>query len=195
MRDFEVQFGSGVEVLNAYWGYLSDGGLVIDDRESLKVGDPVALVIEIFSSGAKHRLRGKVVRRQPVSGHVVIAFDPGQPHDLLLSEALAETDNVPARRHRRYWIDLAARVSSNGKDRQLESRLVNISREGCCVHLEESDRGQLSIGSPIAIEAGDFSVGGQIVWQRNLERGVRFALGEASSLAVLHEYLRTLNRC
>lgn len=192
VRDFEVQFGSGQEVLNAYWGYLSDGGLVIEDAEALAVGDPVALAIEIASSGAAYNLRGKVVKRQADSGYAVIAFDPGQPHDLLLSEALAETDNVPARRHRRYWVDLSAKVSRNGSDPRLEGRLVNISREGCCVHLGETDRGSLSVGSPIAIEAGNFQVGGEVMWQRNLERGIRFDIGEAASLKLLHEYLRTL---
>ena len=193
MRDFSVQFGSGLDVLNAYWGYLSDGGLVIEDEEVLEVGDPVALAIAIASSGVKYNLRGKVVHRQPSSGHAVIAFDPGQPHDLLLSEALAETDNVPARRHRRYRIDLPAQVSATDSAPRLGGQLVDISREGCCVHLAESDRGQLSVGSPIAVEAGGFAVEGQVMWQRNLERGVRFNVSESSSLTLLHEYLRTLN--
>lgn len=207
-RSIAVRFASGLDVLNSYWGYLSDGGLVVDPSipgavdEELEVGDPVELSIAIASSKASYQLRGKVVRRRD-HGDVVIAFDPGQPHDLLLSEALAETDNVPARRHRRYAIDLEAFVvKCSGADEaqaaastpRLKSRLVNISREGCCVHLGESDRGQISVGTPIAIDAGDITAQGQVVWQRNLERGVRFDVGEASSLVVLHEYLRTLTR-
>lgn len=193
VKDFAVRFGSGQEVLAAYWGYLSDGGLVIEAGDALDVGDGVSLEVAIASSGAHYNMTGKVVRRQPTNDHVVIAFDPGQPHDLLLSEALAETDNVPARRHRRYRIHLVAQVSSETVPAH-DGLLVDISREGCCVHLDEAHRGDLTVGSTLAIEAKSFSVQGEVMWQRNLERGIRFDIASAgSSLTVLHEYLRSLD--
>lgn len=194
-KDFEVRFNNGQDVLNAYWGYLSDGGLVIEDRAELEVGDAIALRVRIESSSADYALAGKVVRRQNDSGHAVIAFDPGQPHDLLLSEALAETDNVPARRHRRYRIDLPADVRAQGDGAGIGANLINISREGCCVRLGTPDRGRLSVGSDIEISAGDFLVCGQVVWQRGNERGVRFAqsAGEEASRSLLSRYLQRLD--
>ena len=197
MRDFEVRFNSGAEVLNAYWGYLSDGGLVIEDQAELDVGESVALQVHIESSRAKYALAGKVVRRESRSGQAVIAFDPGQPHDLLLSEALAETDNVPARRHRRYRIDLDALLRKPTEpDSGCEVRLINVSREGCCARLSQPDRGEFTVGSTLEIEADELAVCGAVVWQRGLERGIRFGLDncEEASKTLLHKYLATLER-
>lgn len=196
VKDFEVRFNSGAEVLNAYWGYLSDGGLVIEDRAELDVGDTVALQVHIESSSANYALAGKVVRRDTPTGQAVIAFDPGQPHDLLLSEALAETDNVPARRHRRYLIDLGARLRNSHEGEPSEAVLINISREGCCARLARPDRGDFSVGSRIEIEAGELSVCGKVVWQRGVERGIRFGLEECeeASRTLLHQYLASLDR-
>lgn len=198
VKDFEVRFNSGAEVLNAYWGYLSDGGLVIEDRAELDVGDTVALQVHIESSRANYALAGKVVRRETSSGQAVIAFDPGQPHDLLLSEALAETDNVPARRHRRYPINLDAsirRPNTSDPGDPCHATLINISREGCCVRLGAPDQGAFSVGSNLAIEAGELSVCGRVVWQRGVERGVRFGLDdcEEASLTLLQQYLAKLD--
>jgi hypothetical protein len=194
LKDFEVRFGKGQDVLNAYWGYLSDGGLVIEDRAELEVGDAVSLNICIESSRARYALAGKVVRRQSDSGQAVIAFDPGQPHDLLLSEALAETDNVPARRHRRYRVELSARLSAGLDSAAIGATVVNISSEGCCVRLAEPDRGRLGVGTRVDIAAADFTITGQVVWQRGAERGVRFGVGDAAptSLVPLHSYLEKL---
>lgn len=197
LKDLKVSFGTGLEVLNAYWGYLSDGGLVIEDRAELDVGDTVALDVHIESSRASYALAGKVVRRESRSGQAVIAFDPGQPHDLLLSEALAETDNVPARRHRRYRIELKARVRRISDGACSDALLINISREGCCAQLSAPDGGALSVGASLEIEAGAFVARGSVVWQRSLERGIRFTDdgdGDDSARNLLHQYLASLER-
>lgn len=196
LKDFKVRFGTGVEVLNAYWGYLSDGGLVIEDRSELDVGDTVSLDVHIESSRASYALAGKVVRRETTSGQAVIAFDPGQPHDLLLSEALAETDNVPARRHRRYRIELPARLRRHlDGGSEGEAVLINISREGCCARLAGPDSGEFAVGSSLQIEAGQFVATGSVVWQRGVERGIRFAPEDRDAArTLLHQYLATLDR-
>ncbi len=193
-----MSFASGHEVLSSYWGYLSDGGLVVDDDNALDYGDEVVLTVEILSTNTTHLLSGKVVRRQPDSAHAVVAFHPGQPHDLLLSQALAETDKVPARRHRRYRIELDATLrraeESPAPQSELPGQLTNISREGCCVRLRESSSRAHPVGSLLRIETGDFSVRGEVMWQRSTDRGVRFELGvaAASSLALLQQYLRNI---
>ena len=110
MKDLEVRFETGREVLNAYWGYLSDGGLIIPDQGLLAVGDPVALSVRIESSRATYALSGKVVRCDAATGRAVIAFSPGEPQDMLLTQALADAEHVPARRARRFRVTLDARV-------------------------------------------------------------------------------------
>jgi len=189
-----VRFSSGQEVLSAYWGYLSDGGLVVDDDGVLGYGDEVVLDIEIESTQTNHLLRGKVVRRESASSHAVVAFHPGQPHDLLLSDALAEADKVPARRHRRYRIELDATLRHPDGPDELRATLVNISREGCCVRLHEGARRDHPVGAQLLIDTGDFVVGGQVRWERSTDRGIRFDLTGAaqSSMELLQQYLRTL---
>lgn len=197
LKDFKVRFGNGVEVLNAYWGYLSDGGLVIEDRSELAVGDMVALNVHIESSRASYALAGKVVRREQTSGQAVIAFDPGQPHDLLLSEALAETDNVPARRHRRFRVEVPARLRRRtrvGPDG--EATLINVSREGCCARLDEPDNGHFTVGASLEIAAGNVVATGRVVWQRGAERGIHFAEPDHQGAAqtLVQQYLASLDR-
>lgn len=177
MKQVDVRFGSGRDVLNAYWGYLSTGGLVIREPEGLDVGQPVALNVQIESSQSRYSFCGKVVRRQS-DGRIVVAFRPGEPHDMLLTEALAETDKVPARRHRRYRVDLVARVSAPTGE-ELPARVVNLSEGGCCVRVDQRTEGELDLGTNIDIKSPDFSVTGEVVWTRHHERGVRFANASA----------------
>ena len=41
MRSIQVQLASGREVLNSYWGFLRNGGLVLADPHDLTEGDDV----------------------------------------------------------------------------------------------------------------------------------------------------------
>jgi len=199
VKDLEVRFETGREVLNAYWGYLSDGGLIIPDRAGqLAVGDPVSLSVLIESSRSKYLLSGKVVRRDVAAGRAVIAFSPGQPQDMLLTQALADAEQVPARRARRFRVSLDARVldAGNGAE-QVEAQLVDLSEFGCCFRLHDAAQGKLPVGTPIEIAAQDFAVGGRVVWTRHTERGVAFVVQEAavassSALEGVREFLRRL---
>jgi hypothetical protein len=171
MKHVDVRFGSGRDVLNAYWGYLSHGGLVIRDPAGLDVGQPVSLQVEIESSQSRYSLAGEVVKRQS-DGRTVIAFRPGEPHDMLLTEALAETDQVPPRRHRRFQVDLDAHVQAPSGT-ELPARVVNLSEGGCCVRVVRG-AANLDIGADVDIRASDFRATGRVVWTRHTERGVRF---------------------
>jgi PilZ domain len=198
VKDLEVRFETGREVLNAYWGYLSDGGLIIPDQGKLSVGDPVSLSVLIESLRSSYSLSGKVVRRDAAAGRAVIAFNPGEPQDMLLNHALADAEQVPARRARRFRITLEARVSdaSNGAD-VVDAHLVDLSEFGCCFRIDDSGEGCLPVGTPIEIAASDFEVGGRVVWTRNTERGVAFvgpqdAAASAPALEGVREFLRRL---
>ena len=167
----DVRFDSGRDVLNAYWGYLSDGGLVISHRSALDVGQNISLDVRIASSNSRYSFSGKVVKHQP-DGRTVIAFRPGEPHDMLLTEALAETDQVPARRHRRFTVDSEAHIA--GSEIKTTARLVNISASGCCLRLAAERGNTLAVGTAVEVQSAGFRANGTVVWTRHTERGVRF---------------------
>ncbi|HLU66711.1 MAG TPA: PilZ domain-containing protein [Kofleriaceae bacterium] len=200
MRDLAVRFESGKDVLNAYWGYLSDGGLVIPDDDELAVGEPVSLSVLIASASASYSLSGRVVRRDQAAGRAVIAFSPGQPHDMLLTQALADADKVPARRSRRFRVDVAARVRDAREAGEASpARLIDVSDHGCCVQLDEkAGPDDLATGTPVAIDAGSLSVAGQVVWTRGRERGVSFVGADGAldpgALEKVRSFVRGLAR-
>jgi hypothetical protein len=180
LKSIEITFTTGRDVLQAYWGFLSNGGLVLPERQlahDLELGDPVALRVTIASSQREYKLRGHVVRRPDVSHaspeRTVIEFAPGEPHDLLLSAAWAETDNVPARRHRRQPLDrqLAVRVSDGAQP--ITGRLLNVSLGGCCVNVAGGAH-RVRAGETIELCAGDLSASGLVRWQRADDLGVQF---------------------
>jgi Tfp pilus assembly protein PilZ len=178
VTELQIRFGSGRDVLNAYWGYLSDGGLVVPDEQGLAVGASVALEIQIDSTQTRYALLGSVVRRER-GGRMVVRFSPGEPHDVLLTDALSETDNVPARRHRRYRADTSAGLIGPAT-RDTRCRLVDISEEGCCVELTADEAAAIPVGTPLTVAWDDIQVAGKVVWARHTERGVVFAAGARS---------------
>jgi hypothetical protein len=178
LRQIDVRFQSGQELLGAYWGYLNGGGLVIGDQ-GFEVGEELALKVSIEPTEATYQLQGRVVKRQPDGCRAVVAFHPGEPHDMLLTEALAETNQTAPRRFRRFETDEPVRVSSGGAEPG-HARLINVSREGCCLELE-SPLG-FALDSEVAIRCGSVIVSGSVVWSRHLERGVRLAATQALPL-------------
>lgn len=175
-----VKFGTGQDVLNAYWGYLSSGGLVIPDGDQLGEGDSVALDIRIDSLEAEYSLQGRVVRVDATQPRAVIAFAPGQPHDMLLTAVLSETDDVPARRERRYVVDLPAAIGAIEGPSPVDGRIVNISASGCCVRLIGNARDALPVGtSDVRVETDRFAVRGTVMWAHNADRGIAFEVPSA----------------
>jgi hypothetical protein len=166
-----VVFPSGRELLGAYWGLLANGGLVLSEGQNLHEGDNVALEVLIESSQQRYNLSGQVVRRPSAQGgeRVVIAFDPGEPQDLLLSAAWAETDNVPARRHRRFPVE--ADVTLMGVGQEVNGRLVNLSLGGCCVR---ASGGGPKVGEEVRVVGKGGDLTGVVRWVRGSCRGVEF---------------------
>jgi hypothetical protein len=188
VRSVEVRYPTGKELLASYWGYLSDGGLIVaDDR--LRAGDLVALRVRIESTGVDHELSGKVVRCRD-DGRAVVAFEPGQPHDMLLTEALADAEDVPARRHRRYPVALAAELVNGTAS--APAKILNVSESGCCVRVPADQRGQFSVGSTVRVQAGELAASGRVVWARHTERGVEYAEEPHGVLTWVRKYLDAL---
>lgn len=172
VKQVNVKFGSGEEVLNAYWGFLSDGGLVIPDQDDFDEGQAVRLCIHIASLSQQYDLGGRVVRRQAGDRQAIVAFDHGEPHDMLLTAALSETDDVPARRYQRYAVSLPAEVRGGAED--AHGQLIDVSAGGCCVRLDTSADGALGVGAEVSVETQSFQARGIVVWARGRDRGVSF---------------------
>lgn len=173
-KHFDVCFARGADVLAAYWGFLADGGLIINNTANLVGGERVSLRVQVTSSGTDVTFSGTVARLLPPD-RAVVAFLPGQPHDLLLSAALAETENVPPRRQRRYRTQLPAKVAADRKSPPLRAQVVNVSSSGCCVRLPASHRGDFGVGAPVTVFAEGTRTEGHVVWSSVTERGVAFA--------------------
>ncbi|RMH38052.1 MAG: PilZ domain-containing protein [Deltaproteobacteria bacterium] len=171
-KHVDVRFASGEELLGAYWGYLGDGGLVLADAGDLSPGDTVRLRVTIESSGTTCELGGHVVRGIRGDGHAVVAFEPGEPHDMLLTAALAETDDVPPRRFQRFSMSLPARVHAG--DLVATGTLTDLSAGGCCVCIDAPLPAALSTGEAVRVAAGDLDVTGTVVWARGRDRGICF---------------------
>ena len=175
----EVSFGSGEELLTSYWGYLTGGGLIIGD-EGYDVGDSLTMQVSIASSDSRYKLHGTVVKRSPEDGVAVVAFRPGEAHDMLLSEALAESENIAPRRHPRFATQRD--ITATAGARAHAAQLVNVSREGCCVRLPKGQVDELPIDTEVELQLGEVCAIGVVVWSRNLERGIHLSADEASPL-------------
>lgn len=175
----DVCFGSGEELLNSYWGYLTGGGLIIADP-GLEVGSGLSMRVKIDSSDTHYRLRGTIVKREPDTDKAIIAFRSGEAHDMLLSEALADTENVAPRRFARFEVEQPVQAVS-GETRSTAT-LLNLSREGGCLLLPESARGSMGIDSEVELQHGEIHALATVVWSRNLERGLRLSADEAEPL-------------
>jgi Tfp pilus assembly protein PilZ len=178
-KSISVSFPSGRELLNSYWGLLANGGLVLGESQGLREGDNVALQVTIESSQQQYKLNGHVVRRPPAGGtareRVVIAFDPGEPHDLLLSAAWAETENVPARRQRRFPIDAQVGFRHPDHNGPAAGKLVNLSYGGCCLRVARSlDHDAFGVGKPLVLVSEQMEVEGVVRWATGSCRGIEF---------------------
>jgi hypothetical protein len=190
-----VRFQTGQDVLNAYWGYLADGGLVIPNLFDVDVdeGEAVALRIHIESLDTDYAMEGRLVRRQPSGAHAVVAFNPGEPHDMLLSAVLAETDDVPPREHRRYACDLPAELASPSAAGAVPCRVVNVSEVGCCIRLGVHEGRPLPPGTAnVRIVADRFDATGRVVWARQADRGVQFEINGTGTPAAVRALIESL---
>jgi Tfp pilus assembly protein PilZ len=187
MKSVAVTFPNGRELLDSYWGLLANGGLVLPEPAGLHEGDQVTLELIIASSGQRHVLKGRVVRTPPHAdnepGRVIIAFDPGEPHDLLLSAAWADLENVPPRRARRFVLDVDVRFHDPGTGAELSGRLVNVSLGGCCLRVSRSsDPAKMPVGRPLTIISDRHKLDGVVRWSEGSCRGIEFHAGDQGAV-------------
>jgi Tfp pilus assembly protein PilZ len=194
-KTLSVSFPSARELLNAYWGLLANGGLVLPSRQGLREGDKVDIEVTIETSGQRCHLKGQVVRRPPhdpgAPDRVVIAFDPGEPQDMLLSAAWAEIENVPARRQRRFPLDVDIRFASTTDGSELSGRLVNLSLGGCCLRVPRAQDGKkVQVGAPLTLispSPSKSTLAGVVKWSDGSCRGIEF---EGTEPAMVESFVR-----
>ncbi len=177
--EVQIDYADGEELLCAYWGYLTGGGLIIDDP-GIEVGEEVALCVTIAASSTKLRLEGKVVKREPDTDKSIVAFRSGEAHDMLLSEAMSQTDNVAPRRYARFSINEKVKTTASGGDHEVV--LVNLSQEGCCLLLADDDLRAFDVGTEVVLMHGDIHAVGSVVWSRDYDRGLKLSIDEARPL-------------
>lgn len=171
MRSIQVQFASGREVLNSYWGFLKNGGLVLVDPRDLTEGDNVLLDVKIKSLKRTYRLAARVVKRAADGGRTFVAFDAGQEQDIMLNAAWADSHEVPQRKHRRYPTGNQVLYASQGQQATHAGQILDVSPGGCRLrgpHL-------LPVGTRIKVIALGIELDGQVRWTAGgREMGVEF---------------------
>lgn len=166
-KTVDVRFADGRRALNAYWGYLSDGGLVLDEPESLVEGELVALNVHIEASRMQHRVCGRVVSCRPQRRQAVVAFRAGES-GRFLHAVLADNQ-----------VDVVVRFGAAADSHVVATaRMLSVSSDGCCVRLSIEHASAFPVGSRVRIETPRLRVDGCVVWALGNERGVMFSFEE-----------------
>jgi hypothetical protein len=172
MRSIQVQFASGREVLNSYWGFLRDGGLVLADPQNLIEGDDVIVDVKIKSLKRSYKLAARVVKRAPDGQRAFVAFDAGQEQDLMLNAAWADSHEVPQRKHRRYPTGNKVLYAATSETQATHAgQILDVSPGGCRLkgpHL-------FPVGARVRVIALGIELDGQVRWTAaGREMGIEF---------------------
>jgi hypothetical protein len=178
MRSVQVQYPSGREVLNSYWGFLEHGGLVLDEPRDLAEGDPIALDVRIRTLKQSYRFVAKVVRRASDGQRVFVAFDAGQEQDVMLNAAWADTHECPQRKHRRFVVTSEIRYAVSDDPAHVGTgRLMNLSRGGCCFKGSQP----VPVGARLRMSADGLELMGKVRWlTKSCEMGIEFVPSPAA---------------
>jgi hypothetical protein len=180
MKQVEVRFSSGREVLGAYWGHLTGGGIAVDPAtlsDEVREGQSISLQVRVAS---EHRvaISGTVVKKTPSKVIVAFATDDGKRR--LLTAAFSER-----------CVALDARLLATDPDGviDMDGHVFQLSDAGCCIRLPTMDEQlRLSVGTNITIVVEGLRVSGCVVAARADERWVLFD-PEKEAIAGLRAYL------
>jgi hypothetical protein len=172
MRSIQVQFASGREVLNSYWGFLRNGGLVLADPNDLIEGDNVIVDVKIKSLKQSYKLAARVVKRAPDGERAFVAFDEGTEQDVMLNAAWADSHEVPQRKHRRYPTGNKVLYAASGAASVTHAgQILDVSPGGCRLkgpHL-------IPVGGRVRVIALGIELEGQVRWTAaGREMGIEF---------------------
>lgn len=176
----DVHFETGREILHAYWGYLSGGGITLDNPgHALRAGQRITLLVHI---GARRQFEvcGRVARASCDS--TLVAFDTGESQNQLLAAALSDRPT-----------DLVAHLALCDAKRtaQVSAHLYELSEDGCCLRLGPDYEGSFSVGAEVTIHAPGFSIDGCIISSNGRERCVIFGIADSDALRGVRHVLRS----
>ncbi len=171
MRSIQVHFASGREVLNSYWGFLRNGGLVLADPRDLVEGDSVLLDVKIKSLKRSYKIAARVVNRAPDGQRTFVAFDAGQEQDVMLNAAWADSHEVPQRKHRRYPTGNSVLYGGNGQTATHAGQILDVSPGGCRLRGPQL----FAVGTRVRVIALGIELAGQVRWTAGgREMGIEF---------------------
>jgi hypothetical protein len=172
MRSIQVQFASGREVLNSYWGFLKNGGLVLADPNDLAEGDNVVLDVKIKSLKRSYKLAARVVKRASEGNRAFVAFDEGQEQDVMLNAAWADSHEVPQRKHRRYPTGNHVLYAQPGSSEATHAgQILDVSPGGCRLRGPQL----IPVGGRVRVIAMGIELDGQVRWTAGgREMGIEF---------------------
>jgi hypothetical protein len=180
MKEVEVRFSSGREVLGAYWGHLTGGGIAIHPAalsEELREGQSVSLQV-IVASTPRVGISATVVRKTP--SKVILAFAGDDGKRRLLTAAFSER-----------CVALDARLLASDPEgvTDMHGQVFQLSDAGCCLKVPIGEEHMpLSVGTNVTIALEGLCVSGCVVAARADERWVLFDL-EKEVIARLRAYL------
>ena len=174
MRTTRVVYPTGRELLSSYWGFLASGGITLDaergEPSAFCEGDAIVVDVRIASLRKEYRLAGHIRRR--FDGRALVAFDVGEPQDMLLNAAWADGQEVPERRHRRWPVNVPVHFRSG--DGEGEGVVVDLSRGGLCLEADTL----LRVGTVVTVTGPGIVADGRVRWMGTKPRrhfGVEFS--------------------
>lgn len=191
MKEVEVHFANARDVLGAYWGHLTGGGVAVDPRylsEAVCEGQAISLRVCVDRQ-RRAEIPGTVVRATPTKAIVAFAADDGKR--LLLSAAFSES-----------CLTAQVRIQdtdADGTPIERPAQLEQFSDAGCCVHIDDQRNGSdppMSVGSNVVVEfrvsAEALQISGCVVEVRSGKRWILFD-ADAEGLPALRRYLDGLS--
>ena len=179
----DVHFETGRDILHAYWGYLSGGGITLEKCGlALRPDQRVTLLVHV-GAHRQFEVSGRVARTSRDA--TLVAFDTIESQNQLLAAALSHCST-----------DFIARLTPCNAARRepVTARVHELSEDGCCLRLGSENAGAFPVGSEVTIEAPGFSINGCIISTQGRERCVIFGIADSQALqgvrAVLHSAAR-----
>ena len=153
VKHVDVHFSDRRAAFDAYWGYLSRGGLVLrlaaTQSSPLCAGETIVMRVSIGAGPLAGEMCGSFVRCM-ADGRAVIAFADVDVHDRFLALAVCGDG-----------VDVDAHVHHDGIAEPM--RVRNLSEQGCRIDVGSTN--DCGLGSDIDIETASFRIKGRVVWE------------------------------
>lgn len=153
MKTMEVRYASGQDVLKAYWGYLTGGGLRLSAVGGVGRGDEVCVRVVNEASGACATLLGEVMC-ETAAGDLLVAFSSPDSQQCLFTAALSDL-----------LVDVEGMIAqpTAAGTRRRRGRITSVSRQGCRIATGDEEENEFALGTHVEFDGSGIHVGGYIV--------------------------------